>query len=233
MFDYNLIWSSILVSSFLFGSTVYSLIDCGIANVLCVETLRHGTDPVAYINIRLNGTDRKYDESTVGRLTPRIHQRTYILKEDCDWIHSIWPRFFAFTSGVRRCDSLMSSFPKPIRNISSCVGGVISCVLTPTINFRFRKDEITQDRFELDRGFIGAPDDITPAYCTKFKIEAWRIGVLGSILSGVDNNLFHRIKNNPMRFVKGLTQVTGAALAISYLGTEAISKSFLAGVALG
>ena len=42
------------------GYLFYHLLDSGWANVLGVETLRHGTDPVGYMNIRIKGGSPYY-----------------------------------------------------------------------------------------------------------------------------------------------------------------------------
>jgi len=78
-----------MIQNFLLGSLSYSVVDRGIANMLCVETLAHGTDPVAYVNIRLQGSDAQYDVTTCGRNTPPEKKRFYVLKENYVWWHGI------------------------------------------------------------------------------------------------------------------------------------------------
>jgi hypothetical protein len=48
------------------GDACYTLLDDEIANFLAVETLRHGTNPISYIGIRLLGGDPKKGDASYG-----------------------------------------------------------------------------------------------------------------------------------------------------------------------
>jgi len=120
-----------------------------------------------------------------------------------------------------------------MQSLASIVTGAASCLFTPTLNFRFCKHELSKNRFQNDAGFLGMPKDKTPAYCTAYKIEPWRISLIGSVFAGVNFELLDRVKKDPLLVAEGITQLAGAALVMSYVGTEAYTAAYLAGFALG
>ncbi len=54
------------VVAFFAGNIAYSLFDSGLANILGLETLRHGTNPINYLGIRLNGGDPDHGGKASG-----------------------------------------------------------------------------------------------------------------------------------------------------------------------
>lgn len=215
---------------FLTGTACYQLIDSGLANILVVETLKHGTDPVSNVQIRLAGANPGYCRAN----GPNPRQRDFfVIKENAGWFHSVfWPRYFSGATAGSRCFNALTYFPKPIRNVAFLIGTVSSSLLTPTLNFRFCKDELHQNnRFENDLNFLPFSME-SPAYKTQHKIEAWRIGLPGTFLVGLNQGLLERIQQNPQRFMKGAIQLTGAA-ALAWYSPTLSTVSFIAGFVLG
>ncbi len=219
---------------FSLGVACYQMLDSGLANIFVVETLKHGTDPLSYLQIRLQGPNPEYSISE-SPSTPFNQRHFFVIKENAALFHSIiWPRFFSGTSAWRRCDRSLKPFPKSVRNLISVIGALSSSLLTPTLNFRFCKHELQENnRFKNDQGFLGIPPEQSPAYATQCKIETWRIGLIGTFLVGLNHGLFERIQKNPHRFIKGAIQLTGATALIWYSSSSSSTVSFIAGALLG
>jgi hypothetical protein len=54
------------------------------------------------------------------------------------------------------------------------------------------------------------------AYYTRQTIEPWRIGLLGSLLTGVNLDWFSRVRAHPFKILTGIVQIT-SAIAITTL----------------
>lgn len=94
------------------------------------------------------------------------------------------------------------------------VSGLVSLIITPTIRFRF--SSIDADRIQNDPAYI-IPKVGSTAYKTARKIESWRIGLLGSILTGVNLEWFSRAKQHPSRVMTGAVQLVAClGLAIIF-----------------
>jgi hypothetical protein len=48
------------------GNCIYHLVDDGLANLLGLETLRHGTNPVSYVSIALFGGNPSHGGTAIG-----------------------------------------------------------------------------------------------------------------------------------------------------------------------
>lgn len=219
--------------NFTLGAITYTLIDEGIANFFILETLRHGTNPIDYIKIRLEGGDPNYGGKS--NEYPGSEGWFYIFKDHeiklenfgvadktiekiLSFYHyfipkKILPRIFVARSGYKLTTRLI-----PIKESSneifkktkiglSILGAVTSLTLCPTLKFRFA--EIDPKRLENDEDFDGL------AYKSAKKIEPWRIGILGSLLTGVNFGWFGRAKKHPSRTFSGLLQaISGISLTI-------------------
>lgn len=83
-----------------------------------------------------------------------------------------------------------------------------SVMVSPTIYFHYSK--IDPGQFEEDPCYVGL------AYKTKEALPPWRIGILGSLLTGVNSDWVSRIKANPQRFRAGIGQITLSGCIIKY-----------------
>jgi hypothetical protein len=92
------------------------------------------------------------------------------------------------------------------------ISGIFSLIFSPTLQFRFSKID---ESFENDRHYCGI------AYCTSKKVEAWRIGLMGSLITGVNFDWFARVKAHPSKFLTGVAQLT-CAVALIALGMNLV-----------
>jgi hypothetical protein len=231
------------LSSFVYGNAVYSLLDDGITNVLGLETLRHGTSPFNYVSIRLFGGDpnhgAKRTGSTHGWMQDNTENYFYVLKDSeysptinyqslstlakiitfPFFIKGIGYRIFSrqhtFFSSYNTTAQLLPSNSsylaiKCSRVFLGIFGGLVGLCITPTLRFRF--STIDSQELENDSNYHGI------AYRTKHKVEAWRIGLLGSIITGINLGWFARAKAHPLKVLTGVAQITCAvALIVLYV----------------
>lgn len=236
------------VANFAFVNFTYELFDSGLANVLGLETLNHGTNPVNYLNIRVAGGDPSQGGKDSGSTKTWCFDSTanyfYVFKDDefknrpnltfyphhnlserlCLVFNRVMslkgignrilPRLHAALSGYNficqffPVTMYQPNFIKCSVIFFSCVGGAFSSIVSPTIRFRFSK--IDSARLEDDPTYSGL------AYRTRQAIEPWRIGLLGSLLVGVNLEWFSRVSAKPIKFLTGVVQLT-CAIAISIL----------------
>lgn len=226
------------ITAFCFGCIVYHAADEGLAKFMCLETLRHGTNPISNLWIRVRGGLPSYGGGERGSTHPchgkslklkNCESHFYIFKDTefsferlkNDGIQKLFytftkrllPRVHATLAGV----SLFSDFTNyRILNFSlKAFGGITSFFLSPTLRFRFSK--IDAERLEND------PDYGQSAYRTRQIVEPWRLGILGSILTGVNFSWFSRVKNNPQRVLIGAILLASSA-AIARYGISTIIK---------
>lgn len=232
--------------SFVSGKIFYNLLDDGIANLLGVETLRHGTNAINYIRIRAAGGDPNYGGSINGSTVNWHHDNThnyfYVFKDselkkikyrnflDMPMIISrTYPCVHSFLSGYNFTVKLLPP-SKMLKVVFGIFSGVITLFIVPTLRFRFEK--IDAERLEDDPIYAGA------AYRTAQKVEAWRIGPIGSFCTGINSNWFSRVKVNPIKVLTGIIQLI-AATAIVVIGVGIIATNsavilpFSIGILLG
>lgn len=200
--------------------TVYSMLDEGIANALGLETLRHGDALTRYISGSLFGIDPATRSGLIGSCVTRNLLEEGVIK-DCDipskgyfyvfkdsqfsdefklapLLKLILPRRHATLSGISSWISTTVTQDDIISYWGRIALGSIDGAITPTMKFRYTLDNIQQ--FENDPDYSGA------AYRTTEPISLAHTGIIGSLLQGVNSNLFDRIANRPC------TAVTGVAL---------------------
>lgn len=225
------------ISTVFISAITYEFIDSGLANVLGLETLRHGTNPISWVQIHLQGGNPNFGRAQFGSRGEETEANFfYVIKDSAfqmnakglEEVHTIntfaekvfcnifwqkgtgtriFPRFFATLSGFN-----FISEDRQNRSFSnlffSCIGGAISFFFSPTIRFRFSK----VDSFEDDPEFNGL------AYRTQKIVEPWRIGLIGSLLSGVNSDWYSRARANPLKIATGVVQLTCAvALTTLYI----------------
>lgn len=234
--------------SYVLGNIAWSLFDDGLANLLGLETLRHGTNPFNNLRIRIKGGDPnhggKASGSTKGWSADDTKNYFYVFKDNEFFIESEQNRSFLKTcieylfrikgigarilsrqhvaySGYNFAAQLFWEEDKSLAiRCINVFSGVCSFLISPTLRFRFSK--LDSARFENDPIYAGM------AYRTQKMVEPWRIGLLGSILTGVNLEWFSRIKANPLKILTGILQII-CAVAITILCINVlISNPFLA-----
>lgn len=235
-----------MIGSYFVGNAVYSLLDAGLANVLCVQTLRHGTNPINNLRIRVTGGDPSHGNKLTGAtkdigFLDDTRGYFYVFKdsemfdkgasiEDVDFfktnsrlinrivttkgiLNRCLPRVFTALSGYNIVAPVFSKLKyqskaiKCLRVFIGILGGTASCLIAPTIRFRF--SQIDPMRLETD-------PRLKIAYRTKQAVEPWRIGLLGTLLTGVNKTWPSRVKAHPRKFLTGVVQLT-VAIAITIL----------------
>lgn len=233
-----------VVTSYCLGNTLYRLGDNGLANVLGLETLRHGTNLINFLSIRLFGGDPahggKKTGSTNGHNDDKDIKNYFFLFKDSEWkAHitkddslfekiiivligqpTIMARWHTFLSGYNWSYQIFSGSPKTNREnyariLFSGLAGAATWLVTPTLRFRF--NQIDQDKLAHDPHYHGA------AYRTSQKVEAWRIGTLGTLITGMNTEWFRRAKNKPTKIATGIVQLAAAA-AIFYFALRGIQS---------
>jgi len=219
-----------MLSKIITGSILYNLVDDGIANVLGLETLRHGTNLCNNLSIRVSGCDPnhggKTTGSTHGYIDDNTNNRVYVFKDsefDKEMMRYKTPlyRLLYHASIKRICTKLhtyLSSYnfiQKHIiqNSIVSKIVATVSGIFSPTLRFRFSR--IDSKRFAND------PRYGNMAYVTTKKIEAWRLGILGSLITGINFDWYQRVRVNPGKVLTGVIQLIAAcvlaAIASLYL----------------
>lgn len=212
------------------GNIFFKLCDDGLANILGLETLPHGTNPINYCGIRLFGGDPKFGGKTSGSTYEWDYDDTtnyfYVFKDSeigqygnirirppmsAVLIKMLHPKMHCFLSSYNFTAGLLPSSDKVIATISrGCLGtlsGLVGLLITPTLHFRFNK--IDHTRFVEDEPYGGY------AYKTSRKVEAWRVGILGSLVTGINFDWFSRVKASPLKILTGVVQLTCAVALIS------------------
>lgn len=222
-------------ASVAYGAIAYNLGDQGLAKTLSLETLTHGTNPLNSLKIRIHGGQPSKGGSLTGSthnlhpdMSPEFLESTkgffYLFKDskfpvDSSSFNShlyglavktknreTLPKFHAFLSSKNQ---LRAHFPRMDERLLN-IFGVIGAILSPTLRFRF--SSIDPQRLEDDEVY-----NRDFAYKTKEVVENWRIGPLGSLLTGVNTGWFSRAKDNPSKVLTGLAQL-GAATTLALLG---------------
>lgn len=216
------------------GSVAYNLFDDGLGNVLALETLRHGTNPINYMGIYLFGGDPSHGGKKTGATYKKLKDNTisyFYLVKDSDYIVNEYnslippsiakralPLIFSTLSGYNLATIYLdrpcfeSGILKKIRIVIGGFGGILSTLITPTIKFRF--SYIDHDRFQDD------PVAELWAFRTAKKIEAWRIGFSGSLFTGINKEWWQRVKSHPYKVLVGTAQISCALVLIAKMFSD-------------
>lgn len=224
-----------MITYFLAGNIIYNLYDDGLANFLGLETLRHGTNPINYCSIRLNGGDPQKGGKATGSTQHWGDFETrnffFLFKDsECETqpsrinelskavLKRFLPKIHCFTSSYNFTVRLLpSSVIRPIKFIIGLIGGIGMGLMTPILRFRFSK---------IDQSFHDDRDSMGPAYKTAHKIEAWRIGIFGSLITGINLDWISRAKASPLKILTGIVQLTGA-IVLTSLAVNAVMLGHL------
>lgn len=227
-------------ASFCIGDAVYGLIDSGVANVLGLETLRHGTNLWNNISIRVTGGNPACGGKSTGSTKDWACDDTrnyfYLAKDSecrvnldeiphvkrsplCEKAISLYlnspliPRIMAKMHAILSGYNLTKRTFPGLNKIADYFGGIVTAIVSPTLRFRF--SEIDHKRFENDPAYL------TAAYRTKEVVEPWRLGLLGSLITGINFDWFARVAAKPLKVLMGVAQLT-CAVAISVLCVGAV-----------
>jgi hypothetical protein len=230
------------IGGYFFGNVLGYLVDDGIANVLGLETLRHGTNPFNYLSIRLYGGDPKHGGKASGSTTGWRNDNTenwfYLfkdrefypnmpmqLKDDANPCQKFVAYFvpLSYLSCLVRSHSFFSGYnfvsnytPECSKKAWGIIGGTFSTCITPTLRFRFSK--IDDMRLVNDQRYSGL------AYKTDRKVEAWRIGIIGSLIIGINLEWTCRFKGNPQKVITGVVQLVAAAALLRLVSSKIASN---------
>lgn len=224
------------MTSLLIGHGLSSLYNDGLANILGLETLRHGTNPFNYLRIIFSGGDPAHGgkpSGSTGNVNDDTRNFFYLFKDSqcipTSSLHiSIYLRVLELLpGGLARALPLKHSFRSgyyftynkfydklkifPVIILSN-ISGLLS-LITPTLRFRFSR--IDPERLPNDPEYSGL------AYRTTQKVEAWRLGFFGSLITGINRDWFSRAKSNPYKIMTGVAQLT-AAVALTCLAIPTI-----------
>lgn len=243
------------------ASIAYQLMDQGLADTLALETLRHGTNVINNLRIRVMGgcPSKSCDPSGSTYGTPLYssdiqNKKYFFLFKDTQSL----PSFIAMTSTSSEngsecqkpsykqivCHSIvLRIFPRRHAILSSnnmlstqLSSGIIyqqekfipqaflASFISPTLLFRF--SHIDPVRLEDD------PNYSSMAYRTEQVVEPWRLGPIGSLLTGVNLDVISRAEKKPEKVAMGIAQLAiGACLAKKLIKNA--SKQAIIPIALG
>lgn len=204
------------------ASAIYQLFDQAVANLLALETHRHGTSILSYPRIFFFGGkiarggtggqsahllqaqgSNPYRDRSVGRIwmwedSLSTFRRRATLSDkfsEFAWQNMQGPFHYSMFANK----ALFNDFEI----------GQFLALLTPTIKYRFTSDEAGR---RLSRDFVGthgcryAQQDISPIH----------LGITGSLIQGVNRDLLNRIRAKPEKLIVGMVELA-AAVALTYI----------------
>lgn len=247
------------------GFVAGKLLDGGLTDLFCVQSLRHGTNLFSYMKIRTFGADPSLGGHKIGstygnQIDHDVVNHFYTMKDKefagllteedmlaskkltnydrafkifSDSLKWVAPRHHSYLSGyntilhVLHLDSKPDLDSKPIldsksdldpqvdlvsksksepfiNKIIGTFGGLMTLLTTPIVKVRICD---TTD-------FKNDPEYGEMAYKTSKAIAPWRMGLLGTFVSGINLDLAHRIRSDPKKFFSGFIQLAIAAAFI-------------------
>lgn len=230
-------------AAFVYGFTTYTLFDRGLSKTLALEELTHGTDPISNIKIRFSGGQPSKPEGKPNYPDYKNTINYLYLYKDREfgringkmppWEEKLSPfqklRYHVGKTVVKRIfliDNITNaSILKHRRYLKkSETSGlepadylpmISGLILSPIIRFRFSKIDPT--RLEEDTNHPGL------AYKTNQIVEPWRIGPIGSCLTGLNPNWLSRVKDDPLKALAGVAQLT-SSVGLLFLKRSQIVK---------
>ena len=233
------------------GSLCYTLFDDGISNLLGLETLRHGTNCFNYVPLRIRGGDPSHGGKPTGSTkgwdddTPVNH--FYVFKDSeyqltnvsnyCSTMllnrimriaaigSRVLSRKHVFLSGYNFSAYVLGSehshtVSKHLKVAMCTLFGMINLIVCPTLRFRF--STVDPSRLMNDPCYRGA------AYRTAQKIEWWRIGLIGSLITGINVEWLSRVKAKPLKILTGVVQIASAIALTTLCISTLAGHPFLA-----
>jgi hypothetical protein len=240
------------ISSISKGLVLYNLFDSAIADCLALHTCRHGTSIVSYVKIMFTGgkankggtggesayrnTHDPDSQETKKRLAAnkgRIYVFRDLLEDNVQQyaqglaatkikLFSILKRTFLPLDFSYQGNTNLFANEKSSEKAKQYapIAGALLTLLTPIVKYRFTPDELNS--FEED-------GDLQPfALYTDKDISPWHLGISGSLIQGVNRQMFSRIKDNPVKVAKGFTKLIAAlALSAIWIGIPPSSNTLL------
>jgi hypothetical protein len=221
------------------------LLESGLTNIFCLESLKHGTNLYNYASIRMFGGDPahggKDSGSTKGQCDDDTKDKFYVFK-DSDARINIQNKIFNYINSFRLIwlvkqhylkqhiflsgfNSVYYKLPETsnhsaeyIKKGMASLYGLINVLIVPELCFKYKSSEL--------RVFHNDPCYSGMAYFTYEKIEPWRAAIIGTLAVGLSRDMFSRIYENPSKFLYGVAEVSAAVIiAAKYLDTAAILSS--------
>lgn len=209
----------------------------GLADLLVLDTLRHGTSLSNNILIRVHGPDPSLGGSDRGAVkghelakTARTANRKMLLENSKkgffvyldpssskhSWKEACYlnvyvrfgPRAYCFGSGAA-CAAPIHMDGRMV-TIWRFVNGVGNYLFTPPVKLRFLPEEVGQ-KFHTDPILGGR------AAYTREKISTNHLGLIGVIKQGSRGNVCERIKHNPLKSAFGAVRLVIFAFGMYYL----------------
>lgn len=220
------------------GYCLYSLFESSIANLLCLETLRHGTSLTNFCKIQMTGADPNKGESGgESEYLRQIGKKRYFgscknhffVTKDSTIGEDINANFFEkyiqlpfekrAVSIQYSCYSLLLLLPGRLDKYPTLLKRLLETIafdlafFLPVLRFHIR---------DIDMQKKGFTDDETEPRAVKTGqyLSAWEyVGVTGSLRQGVNLEFFSRIKRHPAKFLLGTVQlITAVAVTAWALG---------------
>lgn len=219
----------------------FKFADQGLANLLGLETLRHGTNLINYIGIKILGGlpshGLKATGSTYGYALDNTANKFYVFKDhhfkdtvvgrsninkfiSIPWIGKrVLPnqhKFFACCGLSRELlDRVIGNtdniFALALPQIFVSFPAMIINALI-TPTLKFR---VTPE--EVARNFIDDPQYSGLAYYTTHRLGINKIGFIGTLIQGLNNGIVERARTNPGKTFTGLIQLA-SAVGLGVLG---------------
>ena len=217
-------------SSYLIGR----LADQGLANLMGLETLRHGTNPLAWLGVHLCGTLPQLNKESVDdRLQPHEYKLWWGGTEQ----DSNNPVFLTLFHSMSRIMPRGDSYTKIYKGLKRWGYSKTSAALTasgvaffvPSIRLRTSTEEAKK---------LLMPDSQTQC-ATKEWVSPIHFGTLGTLWNSLTLKTPWRIVQEPKRLLTGLFQITlaGGIIYATYARNPAYFASnktaLLAGAILG
>ncbi len=233
-----------------------NLIDNGLSNFFALETLRHGTNPINAVSIHFTGGNPAYGGTSTGSGSTEDTPGYFFLTKDSEMPHlfntvnslsrfyakipscasraisrRLFPKFFCGLSSYNWAKQTIGDPDQPHHPLLSVVQrilcfslSILGVLITPTLKFRFKKIEPHLEEDPMTEQW---------AYKTAQKVEWWRIGTLGTLVTGLNLNWVQRAKENPAKVLTGIIQLAiGAALLVTALSLAATQAHLIAMLAL-
>lgn len=240
------------IATFTTAQFTYNLFDDGIANVLGVTTLKHGTNPLCNVLIRLQGGNAQHEMHSIGS-TENVtvdndrYSYFYLFRENTlpflgDFTTQYLAAAHSVLSGMNFTAKLISYTPGSstifsqrniltrvatyFKNAICCICGLSCIFVSPTLRFRFTK--VNSNQMEFDPNYTSEVLENSPAYRTKHVVHSWRLGLGGSLLTGLNSGWYERAKDNPIKILTGVVQIAAAAVISLLFANTILAHPYLA-----
>lgn len=201
------------------GYLVYNLADHAMKDLLVVEHLRHGTNPINYLSIRFIGGKvthgGKHCGSTTNYCDDDTRGKFYFFK---DYDLGNDPRKY-FCPNIHKFLSSENLLP-----FKTMILGFIALLVTPTLKFAFTSDETNASHFYNDPKYKFSAEDNSFAYYTTKDVSALRIGLFGNLYAGVNSGIFNRIAKHPGLFICGVAEA-GLLVGLCVFSADTVIKN--------